>query len=146
MLKDQIEENYLMAMKEKDAPRVSTLRMLKSGLKNREIESGQDLTDEEIIQVIQSQIKSRRDSIELYKKGGRGELAEKEETEANILMEYLPEQMSREEIRAKLQEVIASSEAKGLQDMGKVMGLTASELKGRAEMGEVAKIAKELLQ
>ncbi|MCL5407253.1 MAG: GatB/YqeY domain-containing protein [Patescibacteria group bacterium] len=141
----QIDQDLVTAMKEKDEIKVSTLRMLKSALKNFEIQKKTELEDADTIKVIQSQIKSRNDSIELYKKGNREELAQKEEKEVEILKNYLPQQLSEEEIRTKVTEIIKEVGAQNIQDMGKVMGKASGEFKGTADMSLVSQIVKESL-
>lgn len=143
---EQIDKEMLAAMKEKDETKISTLRMLKSVIHNQEIANKKKLSDEEISQLIQSQIKSRRDSIDLYKKGDRQDLAEKEKQEINILENYLPEQLSEEKIRQEVLQIISQVNAQSRQDMGKVMGKAAAVLKGKADMSTVSKIVKENLE
>lgn len=145
-LQEKIEQNLTQAMKDKNETTVSVLRMLKSAFKNKEIEKKTTLSDEDALSVIQNQIKSRRDSIELYKQGNRPELAEKEEKEITILQEYLPEQMSEEEIRIKVKEAIQKTGANEIKDMGKVMGILMNELKGKADGTTISTIVKEELQ
>lgn len=145
-LQEQIDENLTNAMKEKDELKVSTLRMLKSALQNKEIEKKTALNDDEIVQAIQSQIKSRQDSIVLYQQGNRTELAEKEQKEIAILKEYLPEQLSEEEIRHKVKEAIQKTGAQEMKDMGQVMAVLMEELKGKADSSAISAIAKEELQ
>lgn len=144
-LLDKIEQDIISAMKEKEESKVSTLRMLKSALKNKEIQNKKDLSDEDVIQTLQGQIKSRKDSIEMYEKAGRAELAQKEEKEIEILKEYLPEQLSEEEIKTKVDQIIQEVGAQSIQDMGKVMGKASVEFKGKADMSEVSRIVKENL-
>lgn len=145
MLKDNIEKDLIDAMKSKDENTLLVLRMLKSSLKNKEIEKKTELADEDVVGVIQSQIKSRRDSIDMYEKGGRAELAEKEQKEIDILAKYLPEQMSEEDVRAVVQKTISTTGASQMSDMGKVMGVAMSELKGKADGSMISKIVKEEL-
>ncbi|KKQ90875.1 MAG: hypothetical protein UT15_C0003G0050 [Berkelbacteria bacterium GW2011_GWA1_39_10] len=145
MIKKQIEQDLIEAMKGKNEEAVSTLRMLKSAIKNSEIQKGQDSDESDILSIIQGQIKSRRDSIELYKKGNRLELAAKEEKEIEILVKYLPEQMNNEEIRVIVKKAITEIGATGIQDMGKVMGKVMPELKGKADGGKISQITKEEL-
>ncbi|MFA6493280.1 MAG: GatB/YqeY domain-containing protein [Patescibacteria group bacterium] len=144
-LLDQIEQDIISAMKEKQEIKVSTLRMLKSALKNKEIQNKEELSDENVIQVLQGQIKARKDSIEMYEKGGRAELAQKEEEEIEILKKYLPEQLSQEEIKIKVDQIIQEIGAQSIQDMGKVMGKASAEFKGKADMSEVSQIVKTSL-
>lgn len=145
MFKDKIEADLIEALKNHDEIKLSTLRMLKSAIRNLEIQKQKDLEDAEVLPIIQSQIKSRRDSINLYKQGNREELAIKEENEIEILAKYLPEQITEDEIRLKVSEVITKTGASSMQDMGKVMGLIIQELKGKADPSLVSQIVKETL-
>ena len=144
-LLQQIDQDLTTAMKAKDEVKTSTLRMLKSAIHNWQIANQKEPQDADVTTVIQKEIKSRQDSIEMYKKGGREELAAKEDAEITVLEKYLPEQMSEEKIRAKVKEQIAKTGAKGVQDMGKVMGPLMGELKGKADGATLAKIVKEEL-
>lgn len=144
-LKETIEKDLIESMKEKDENTLSVLRMLKSAIKNKEIETKKELEDTDITAVIQSQIKSRRDSVEMYEKADRKELAEKEKTEIEILQKYLPEQMSEEDIRGIVQKAVSDTGAAGIQDMGKVMGKIMPEVKGKADGSMVSNIVKEEL-
>jgi len=135
MIKKQIEQDLIEAMKGKN----------EEAIKNSEIQKGQDSDESDILSIIQGQIKSRRDSIELYKKGNRLELAAKEEKEIEILVKYLPEQMNNEEIRVIVKKAITEIGATGIQDMGKVMGKVMPELKGKADGGKISQITKEEL-
>ena len=141
----EIDQDVTNAMKSKDEAKTSTLRMLKSAIHNWEISSQKEPQDADVLQIIQKEIKSRRDSIEMYKKGGRQELASQEEAEIKILANYLPTQMSPREIRAKVKEQIAKVGARTPQDMGKVIGPLMGELKGKAQGATVSKIVKEEL-
>jgi len=144
-LLEKIDTQYLEAMKAKDAARISTLRLLKSALKNKEIETRKTLEDADILSVIQSQIKTRRDSVEMFLKGNRAELAEKEKAEITILQEFLPAQLSADQLKAKIEAIINETGAQSIQDMGKVMGKANADLKGQADMSEVSKIVKDAL-
>lgn len=144
-LKDQIEQDLVSAMKEQNELILGTLRILKSAIHNIEIQVKSELDDTGILKVIQGQIKSRQDSIDLYKKGDRPELAEKEQKEIDILKAYLPEQMSEEEIRTKVKEAISATGAQNIQDMGKVMGKLMPEVGGKADGSLVSKLVKEEL-
>ena len=145
MLKDQIEQDLIIAMKAKEEEQTSVLRMLKSALKNKEIETKKELEDPDILTVLQSQIKSRRDSVEMYEKGGRPELAEKEKKEIEILSKYLPEQMTKEEIKQQVAAAISETHAQKMSDMGKVMGNLMIKLKGKADPSLVSQIVKDEL-
>ncbi|MBM2821180.1 MAG: hypothetical protein HW405_940 [Candidatus Berkelbacteria bacterium] len=144
-LTQQIDVDLGESMKSKDELKTSVLRMLKSALKNWQIANKKEPQDADILQVIQKEIKSRKDSIAMYKQGGREELAEKEKSEVEILQNYLPEQLSEDEIREKIKEVISSTGATGPQDMGKVMGPIMAEFKGKADGTTVSQIVKEEL-
>jgi uncharacterized protein len=146
-IQTRLEEDLKSAMKGGDKERVSVFRFLLSNIKNRRIEKGKDatLSDDEITQVIMSSIKQRREAIEQFTKGGRSDLVEKEEAELRILQSYLPEQLSEEELTAKIQQVIAEAGAVGLKDMGKVMKGVMLLVSGRAEGSVVSAKVKSLL-
>ena len=148
MLKDKVQEDLKQAMIAKDELRLSTIRMLKSAIQYHEIQkggAGYEATDEDVIEVIGREVKKRNEAIELYKKGGREELAQKEEKELEILKTYLPEQMSEDEIRKLVDEAIFSTDASSMQDMGKVMGALIPKVKGRADATLVSNLVHEQL-
>lgn len=144
-LLEQIEQDLITAMKSGDDFSISTLRMLKAALKNKEIQIQKELEESDVIGVVQSQIKSRMDSVEMYQKGGRAELAEKEEKEIEILKNYLPAQLTEEEIKIKIAQIITKTGAQNIQDMGKVMAKAAEVFHGQADMGLVSRIVKDSL-
>jgi uncharacterized protein YqeY len=147
-LREKLSEDLKNAMKSGDKIRLEVVRMLQTMLRRREIErkgEGKELTEEDEIQVIKSEIKKRKEAIELFEKGGRIDLAEKEKRELEILNEYLPKQMSEEEIRGFVEKIIQETGAVGQKDFGKVMGLVMRELKGKADGSLVQKIVKEKL-
>jgi uncharacterized protein YqeY len=119
------------AMKSKEAAKLSTLRMVKAAVQNREIEKGDALTDEEMTKLLQSLVKQRRDSVEQYEKAGRAELAEKERAEIAFIEEYLPRAATREEIERAVEEAVAETGASSLKEMGAVMKAALSRLAGR---------------
>jgi len=145
MLKEQIEKDLIEAMKAKDETKLIVLRGLKSAIKNSEIQKQKELIEEDILGVIQNQIKTRKDSIELYKQGEREELAQKEQAEIDILVPYLPEQMSEVEIRQLVQKAVETTGATGMQEMGKIMGALIPQVKGKADPSLVSQIVKEEL-
>lgn len=145
MLLETIETDLIEAMKSKDENTLLVLRGLKSALKNKEIEKKAELKDEDVMGVIQSQIKSRRDSVDMYEKGGREELAQKEEVEIAVLQKYLPEQMSEEEVRALVKKAISETGASEIKDMGRVMGSVMPQTKGKADGSLISRIVKEEL-
>jgi len=135
-LKEQLNEAMKTAMKARDDLRLSAVRMVRSAVKNREIEQKKELNDQEIIEVISTLAKQRRESIRLYREGNRLDLADKEESELEILLSFLPAQLSQTEIEELVDRVIAETGAQGAKDMGRVMKaitpLTAGKADGRA--------------
>src|SRR5919199_2922278 len=145
-LRERIVKDMTAAMKAKEAARLSTLRMVKAALQNREIEKGEPLTDEETVKLLQSLVKQRRDSVEQYEKAGRAELAEKERAEIAVIEEYLPRAATREEIEQAVAEAIAETGATSLKEMGAVMKAAQGKLAGRSADGRaVSEIVKSKL-
>jgi hypothetical protein len=144
-LQTDIESAMRAAMKAGDAVRVSTLRMAMAAAHNRQIELGHELTDAEVVEVLDRQVKQRRESIELYRQGGRPELAQAEEAEMAILREYLPEPLTDAELERLAREAVASTAAKGPADMGRVMGALVPQTKGRADGKAVSDLVRRLL-
>src|SRR5581483_1503620 len=136
-LKDQIIADMTAAMKAKDAAKTSTLRMLKAAITNREKEGGGALTDEDVQKLLRSQVKQRRDSVEQYEKGGRPELAAKEQAEIAVIEAYLPQASSQEEIDAAVTAASASTGATSMKDMGAVMKVSMANLAGKNADGKV---------
>jgi len=145
MLADQIDADMKNAARAKDARRLGTIRMLKSQMKYREIEKGQALEDADVIAVIGSMIKQRKDSAAQYSAGGRPELAENENAEIAILEAYLPRQLTDAELSALVQESVAASGARGPKDMGAVMKALMPKIAGRAEGKRVSDAVKSAL-
>ena len=144
-LKERLKADMKEAMKAKDKVKLSTIRMINSLIKNAEIEKRGELTDEEIIQLLMKYAKQRKESIEMYEKGGRQDLVEKEKAELAIVESYLPRQMSEEEIREIVKQTIEEVGASSVKDMGKVMKAVMPKVKGRADGSVVNRIVKELL-
>jgi uncharacterized protein len=143
---DRINEDLKAAMKSKDSDRLSTLRMVKTALKNREIDKMEALTDEEAIKVLQSLVKQRRDSIEQYQKAGRIELAEKETAEIKVIEEYLPAALDDAAIARVVEETIVETGASSMKDMGAVMKAVMAKLAGQTVDGKaVNQIVKSKL-
>src|SRR5215207_3286712 len=136
-LNDKIISDLTDAMKAKDAGRLSTLRMVKSNLMNRQIEKGGELTDEEVMKALQSLVKQRRDSIEQYEKAGRTELAEKEAAEISHIEKYLPQSATADEISAAVEAAIAETGASSMKDMGTVMKAATAKLAGKTADGKL---------
>lgn len=141
-LKIRINEDMKTYMKTKDSLALNTVRMLKSEIKNAEIEKMGELTEDEIVKVIQSGIKKRRESAEMYKNAGRAELADKELKEIDILQNYLPEQLSEDNIIKIINEVVSSS---GQKNFGIVMKAVMAKVQGRAEGKTVSRLVKEVV-
>lgn len=148
MSKQELKEELKNSMKAREELKTSVLRLLLSAINYYEIEhggAGYEATDQDVLSVIQTQVKQRRDSIEQFSKAGRKDLADKETRELEILQNYLPEQMSEEEIANLVKEVIAQTGGKSMADMGKVMGALMPHVKGKADGNLVSKIVKEEL-
>jgi uncharacterized protein YqeY len=133
------------AMRARDARRTQTLRMAMAAAQNKRIELRRDLTDADMLDVLGRQIKQRRESIEMFRSGGREEKAADEQAEAEILAEFLPEQLSDEEVEALVQRAIAESGARGPAEMGKVMSLLVPETKGRVDGRALSETVRRLL-
>ena len=145
-LRERITSDMTAAMKSKDASRLSTLRMVKAAVQNREIEKGGELSDEELTKALQTLVKQRRDSVEQYEKAGREELAEKERAEIAVIEEYLPRAASREEIEQAVAEALAETGASSMKEMGAVMKAAQARLAGRNADGRtVSEIVKSKL-
>jgi uncharacterized protein YqeY len=136
-LKQQIISDMTAAMKAQDAARTSTLRMLKAAITNREKEGGGELTDEDVQKLLRSQVKQRRDSVEQFEKGGRQELADKEQVEIAIIEKYLPQAASQEEIDQAVAVAISETGASSMKDMGTVMKAAMAKLAGKNADGKM---------
>ena len=136
-LEEKIISDLTDAMKAKDAARLSTLRMVKANLMNRQIDKGGELTDDEVTKALQSLVKQRRDSIEQYEKAGRTELAEKEAQEISRIEAYLPQVATADEITAAVDAAVAETGALSMKDMGTVMKAAMLKLDGKAADGKL---------
>tara|TARA_B100000446_G_scaffold186491_1_gene212940 strand:- start:997 stop:1440 length:444 start_codon:yes stop_codon:yes gene_type:complete len=144
-LVDKIQKDMYKAMKEKEKERINALRNIIGKLKYRYIDKGDKLTEQEEIKVIQSLAKQRRESIEMYKQGGRNDLVETETKELSIIEEYLPQAMSEEEVRRLVRETVKETGAESMSDLGKVMPLVMKKGAGKVD-GELAQeVLRELL-
>ena len=144
-LQEQISAALKDAMRARDEVKMSTLRLVLTAIKKREKEARSLLEDQEVISVITTQIKQRRESIEQYRQAGREDLAQTEESELQILQGYMPEQVSEEEISNTLDEIIAEVGAASMKDMGKVMKAAMAKLAGKAEGGAINAMVKDKL-
>ena len=136
-LKQQIISDLTASMKAQDAPRTSTLRMVKAAVMNREIEKGGELDDDEMMKLLRSLVKQRHDSVEQYEKGGRQELANKEKSEIEVIEAYLPQAASREEVEAAVSAAINETGASSIKEMGKVMKAAQAALAGKNADGRM---------
>jgi hypothetical protein len=144
-LTEKIRADLTAAMKAQEKERLSVVRMLQSAIKNEQINSGHELSDEEAMSVIRKAVKQRQDSIEQYTNAGRTELADKERSEMEILKTYLPAELSEEELEGGLREIIASTGATSKKDLGKVMKEASARYKGRADGRKIQEIVSRLL-
>ena len=144
-LKEKITADMQDAMRSKESEKLNAIRLLQSSIKQKEVDDRVDIDDESILSIIEKMLKQRRDSIEAFKKANRNDLVDKEEFEVKILQTYMPEPLSAEEVEKEIDEVIKSTNAKSMKDMGSVMGLVKAKVSGRANMAEVSKKIKEKL-
>jgi len=144
-LKSRITDEVKVAMKAREAQRLGALRLLTAAIKQREVDERIELDDTQVLGVIEKMIKQRRDSIAQYEKGGRQDLVAQERFEIDVLSAYLPKQATDAEIDAVVAAAVAATGAKGVADMGKVMGQVRAQLAGRADMGKVSARVKALL-
>jgi hypothetical protein len=144
-LKARITDDMKAAMKAKDAQRLGAVRLALAAIKQREVDERKDLSDADVLAVLEKMIKQRRDSIQQYTAGNRKDLADQEQFEIDVLSAYLPQQATEAEVDAVIAEAIAATGAKGVADMGKVMGQAKAKLAGRADMGQVSARVKARL-
>jgi hypothetical protein len=145
-VKDRISEDIKKALKAKDTLRLSTLRMILAELQNREKEKRIPVDSDTFNQILQSMTRKRKEAIDLFHKGKREDLAEKELKEIDIIAEYLPKQFSEQEIKEHVIEAISELGARGAKETGKVMGVLMKKLSGKADGGSISRIVKEELQ
>ncbi len=144
-LRQQIDQAQKIAMKERNADKLSVLRMLWSAIKNLEIENKHELSDEEVQKLIVKQVKQLKDSQKDFDRGGRQDLVEKVEKELKVLQVYLPEQLSDQEVEKIVSEVVAEIGASSMSEMGRVMGIVMGRLKGQADGGLVRELVQKIL-
>jgi len=144
-LEEQIRSDMNNALKTGQKEKLNTLRTLLSQVKDEWIKKRQELTDQDVITVLTRAVKSRKDSIELYKQGNRDDLVQKETSELELISSYLPEQMTEEEIKNEIKAIIDSAGVADIKDIGKVMGPAMAKLKGKADGKLVQQIARSLL-
>lgn len=144
-LKQQISDDMKAAMRARDMARLGAVRLLLAALKQREVDERIELSDADVIAIIEKMLKQRRDSISQYEAAGRQELADVEKFEIRVLQTYMPQQLTEAEISTAIDAAIIATGAAGPQDMGKVMGELKSRLAGRADMGQVSGLIKTRL-
>ncbi len=149
MLRDDINTAVKEAMKAKEERKLSTLRMINSSIKNADIDARgqgkQPLSDDDILGLLQKMIKQRQESVELYDKGGRAELAAQEREEIAVITAYLPKQMSEDEVKAAIAATISETGAAGMKDMGKVIGALKAKYAGQMDFGKASGLVKAAL-
>lgn len=143
---EKLDKDMIEAMKAKDKEKLTVIRMVKASLKQEQIDHKKEINDDLLIDVVNKQIKMRKDSITEFEKGNRADLVEKTQNEIDILMAYLPEQLSSEEVIKVIDEIFAEVKPERQKDMGKVMKEAQAKLKGKADMKEVSTIIRERLQ
>ena len=144
-LKNQIIADMKSAMKAKDSATLKAVRMIVEAIKQKEVDTREELDDQGILAVIQKMVKQRKDSIDQFTQAGRDDLVSVEEAELKVINLYMPKQLSESEIESVVDQVISQTGASGMQDMGKLMGVLKGELSGKTDMGIVSKIIKSKL-
>jgi len=144
-LKDRLQEELTAAMRSRDALRRDTLRLAQSAAYNLEKRNQKPLTDDELVGVLAREVKTRRESVDAFRKGGREDLAGKEEAEIAILAEFLPQGLTADELQALVDEAIAATGASSARDLGKVMGWLAPRTRGRADGRQVSELVAKML-
>jgi uncharacterized protein YqeY len=134
-----------VAMRAKDKARLGVIRLMLAAIKQREVDERIELSDQQVIAILEKMIKQRKDSISQYTAGGRPELAEVEAQEIVVIQDFMPALLSADEVQKLLEEAISSASASSIRDMGKVMGILRSQVQGRADMSQVSAMVKERL-
>lgn len=150
MIRDKISQVLKDAMRAKDEVKTTTLRMVNAAIKQKDIDvararGDQHISQDEVLNLLQNLIKSRRESIELYKQGGRQDLVDKEETEIGVIEQFLPKQMNEEETRAAIRDLVAALGAISVKDMGKVMAAIKSKYAGQLDIAKASAAVKDVL-
>jgi uncharacterized protein YqeY len=144
-LKAKITDDMKAAMRAKDAPRLSAIRLLLAAMKQKEVDERVELADADVVSIIDKMIKQRRDSIAQFEKGGRQDLADAEKFEISVLQAYMPQALSDAEVAAEVAAAMQATGAKAMADMGKVMAALKPRLAGKADMGKVSALVKARL-
>jgi uncharacterized protein YqeY len=144
-LKAQVTEDMKAAMRARDTQRLAAVRLVLAAIKQKEVDERKDMTDQDVIGVVEKMIKQRRESISQYEKAARADLADVEKFELAVLQGYMPQALSESEVEAAVGAALTESGAQGVRDMGKVMGVLKSKLAGRADMSVVSAMVKARL-
>jgi uncharacterized protein YqeY len=144
-IKNRINDDVKAAMRSKDKERLGALRLIQAAFKQKEVDERIELSDEQTLAILDKMAKQHRDSIEQFKKANRDDLVEVEQKELDIIEEYLPAQLSEDEINTFIEDAISKTGADSIKDMGKVMGILKGQLQGRADMGKVSGLIKARL-
>ena len=144
-LKDRIVSDMKDAMRAKDAVRLESIRLLRAAIQRREVDERVDLTDQDVVSVVQKMVKQGKDSITLFEQGGREDLVQKEAATLAVLETYLPEQLDEQALLILIEKAVSESGAQTVRDMGKVMGLLKPQVQGQADMGVVSGLIKQKL-
>lgn len=144
-LKEQIQEDMKTAMRAKDKQRLATIRLIQAAIKQKEVDERIELSDDQVIAVLEKMLKQRRDSIEQYGKAGRQDLVDQESFEVGIIQTYMPQPLSQEELETLISEAISESGATSAKDMGKIMGILKPKVQGRADMKAISAQIKQKL-
>jgi|TARA_B000000532_G_scaffold65718_1_gene51806 hypothetical protein len=150
-MRSELDENLKEAIKSQEKQRVATLRLINAAIKDRDIavrseENTEGVSDDEIILILSNMVKQRKQSIIQYEEGGRIELAEREREEIKIIQEFLPNQLTNEEIQAEISKIIDAEDQLSIKDMGKIMGELKNKFSGRMDFGKASEIVKALLK
>ncbi|MEM7096803.1 MAG: GatB/YqeY domain-containing protein [Pseudomonadota bacterium] len=145
-LKQQIGEETKAAMKARDKQRVGTLRMVNAEIKRIEVDERRELSDDDVISILNTMLKQRKDSLQQYQEASRQDLADQEAYEIEVISSFMPQPLSDEELSREIEACVQEVEAQGMQDMGKVMGIIKGKVHGRADMGKVSQLVKASLQ
>ena len=150
-MRSELDENLKKAIKSQEKQRVATLRLINAAIKDRDIavrseENTEGVSDDEIILILSNMVKQRKQSIIQYEEGGRIELAEREREEIKIIQEFLPNQLTNEEIQAEISKIIDAEDQLSIKDMGKIMGELKNKFSGRMDFGKASEIVKALLK
>ena len=144
-LKDTLLADMKTAMRDKDASRLESVRLLRAAIQRKEVDERIELGDDDVLAIVQKQIKQSQDAVKQFIEGDRQDLADKEQVHIDHLMAYMPDQLSDDEIAAAVTAALASTGASSMKDMGKVMGLLKGELQGKADMSKVSALIKQQL-